>query len=247
MNAHIPTPADPATDATDRARRLVDRQLAMLGDLAEMGLEVARAVERRAKEAGPQDDLNAVAMAYARAARAVRMALMLQSRLIRDLQALEDGVAEQAASVVARADKARIDRQDERKLQVERIVGRVAQARSDDEDEIQWFADETAERLADDGLYGDVMKRPVGEIVALICRDLGLKPDWARLAEEAWAKEEIERGEAGSPFTASPAGGGGGPRSGGEGIPLPLPHELRDSSGLAPARAPSRSATASPP
>jgi hypothetical protein len=59
---------------------------------------------------------------------------------------------------------------------------------------------EVCERLDDDDIYGDVIARPVGELVALICRDLGLEPDWARLAEEAWAREEIERGDARSPF-----------------------------------------------
>ena len=47
---------------------------------------------------------------------------------------------------------------------------------------------------------GDVRQRPVGELVALICRDLDLDPDWTRLAEEAWAKEEIASGVPSSPF-----------------------------------------------
>ena len=44
------------------------------------------------------------------------------------------------------------------------------------------------------------MSRPIGEIVALICKDLGLEPDWGRLAQEAWAQAEIADGDPGSPF-----------------------------------------------
>ncbi len=60
--------------------------------------------------------------------------------------------------------------------------------------------EETGERLDDEDIYGDVASRPVGELVALICRDLGLDPDWTRLAEEAWAQDEIAEAPVGSPF-----------------------------------------------
>ena len=36
------------------------------------------------------------------------------------------------------------------------------------------------------------MSRPVSDLVADICRDLGLNPHWARLAKEAWAEAEIQ-------------------------------------------------------
>jgi hypothetical protein len=75
----------PAHPVDDRAHARTERQLELLGALAEIGLEVARAVERRARDAGPDEDLNAIARAYARAARAVRLTVMLQSRLAKDL------------------------------------------------------------------------------------------------------------------------------------------------------------------
>ncbi len=36
----------------------------------------------------------------------------------------------------------------------------------------------------------------------MICADLGLSPDWRRLAHEAWAQKEIAGGAPGSPFAA---------------------------------------------
>ncbi|MGZ6039172.1 MAG: hypothetical protein ACXWKR_10910, partial [Phenylobacterium sp.] len=32
--------------------------------------------------------------------------------------------------------------------------------------------------------------RPLGELVARICRDLGVTPDWSRFRDEDWAIEE---------------------------------------------------------
>ncbi len=43
-------------------------------------------------------------------------------------------------------------------------------------------------RAADNKL-AEILKRPTVEIIALICRELGLPEDWPRLAEEAWADE----------------------------------------------------------
>jgi hypothetical protein len=59
---------------------------------------------------------------------------------------------------------------------------------------------EASERLDRDDVYGDLLARPVSELVALICRDLGLDPDWPVLADEAWAREEMADGAPGWPL-----------------------------------------------
>ena len=198
--------AEDAALADDWARPLAMRQLQVLGELAEQGLEIGRAIEHQAKAAPPAEDidLNALAMAHARVARAVRMTIMLQSKLIGELQTSEEGAARKAA----RAAAARQERGDPayvHKARVEGVVERVAKAAcGEDEDEIERLMTEAAERLDDDDIYGEVLSRPMGELVALICRDLGLEPDWPRLAEEAWAKAEIASGAAGSPFSRVP-------------------------------------------
>jgi hypothetical protein len=185
----------------DWAGALAMRQLRMLGELAEQGLEIGRAIERQARAAAPGDgaDLSALAMAHARAARAVRMSILLQSRLIADLQAAEERAARGAAALASA--QARRDPEYVHRARVEGIVERVAKAAcGDDEDEIDRLVTEASERLDDEDIYGEVLDRPIGELVALICRDLGLEPDWSSLAEEAWAKVEIESGAEGSPF-----------------------------------------------
>ncbi len=196
------TVAAPTSAAVgDMARTLLERQLWMLGQLAEGGLEIARAIEREATQAGsPESAPHSVGahipMAYARVSRAVRMTILLQSKLIADLQTLEAKAAHEAAQAkLARPVLERVQ-----KARIERIVGRIAGADGADEDEVERLAEETAEWLDQDDLYGDILTRPVSEIIALICKDLGLTPDWPQLAEEAWAKAEIESGAAAGPL-----------------------------------------------
>ena len=190
----------PESAAEDRARSLLDGQLAMLGDLAEAGLEVARAVGRRAKEAGPDEDLNGLSLAYARVSRAVRMTIALQSRLIADLKALADSAAQDRFDAEAFDEDELAVRQETHKVRVVRVVERVIEAEHEDYDQVSGLVLRAEHLLDDEDLYDDILSRPIGDLVAGICRDLGLTPDWARLAEEPWAKKEIERGGAGSPF-----------------------------------------------
>ncbi|MGZ3369213.1 MAG: hypothetical protein ACXWK1_09850 [Caulobacteraceae bacterium] len=221
LEIDVPAPADLPED---RAR--LDRQLARLDRLADLGLEIAEGLAAQAKGTGPRVAEGDVALAYDRVARAVRMAVMLQSRLIEDVRLARQAAAGAFAGAGADPATARKDR-------VARIVRRVAEAHGGlDGFQIGWAAREARERLEHDDIYGQVMSQPVSDLVADICRDLGLTPNWARLAEEAWAEEEILSGDVGEALAgytdsaASPAGGvsgsaGGasrtGPRSGGEG------------------------------
>ena len=77
MNAHTPRPE---TDAPSR----LERQVALLGDMAEIGLDVAWEIGRQAKAGPDASALQSIALAYNRVSRAVRLTLMLQSQLIKD-------------------------------------------------------------------------------------------------------------------------------------------------------------------
>ncbi len=169
----------PDTWAQAKLRRQIDR----LDMLSEVGLELARDIQGR----GAED----AAMAFSRVARAMRMTAMLQSRLIKDLSTAADE-ADEIAERLAPAYR--------HKARVEKIVERIAIDACDDETEVDGLIVEAGERLDDEDLYGDVLQRPVGELVALICQDLGLDPDWEALSQEAWAQEEMASGVAGSPF-----------------------------------------------
>jgi hypothetical protein len=195
--APIPPVADgdPAC-ALDRARALIEPQLRLLGRLAEIGLDAAEAIGRQVRGEEPAGKTDP-SLAFARASRAVRLTVALQSKLIDALAALEAGRVGPDAAVALRDPDYLL------KARIERIVERTAEAEHQgDDDAVDRLVREAGDRLDDIDLYGDLLDRPVSEILCGICRDLDLPLDWARLAQEAWAQAEMSGGEAGAPLAA---------------------------------------------
>jgi len=60
--------------------------------------------------------------------------------------------------------------------------------------------DAMRERLEDGEEQEAIGGRSIGESIALICKDLGLDPDWNDWRYEDWAKEEAREETLGSPF-----------------------------------------------
>jgi hypothetical protein len=188
----------PAALAEDWARPMVERQLQVLGRLAEAGLEIAVALEAQAKGGEPvaEGDL---AMAYNRVARAVRQTVMLQARLIEALREQAEGRAGRKAA--ARASATRL---------VRGVIGDGDDALGDDDgggdaERAERLRAEAAERLERED-FGDLLARPFSEVVAGICRDLGLSPDWLTLAEDCAVAEAALRGEAEAAAEPEPSG-----------------------------------------
>ena len=172
-----------------------ERRLKMLDRLAEAGMELVEALVAQGKGTGPKVVEGDVGLAFGRVSRGVRLAVLLAEQLSEPGEnPREIARAAEAARAQAQAEhrKAHIDR-------AVRVVRRVARDHCRHE-EYGAYGYAARERLDDDDIYGLVATRPVGELVALICRDLGLQPDWDALAEEAWAKAEIASEAAGSPF-----------------------------------------------
>ena len=165
-------PAILATEVppADWSRALVERQLEMLGRLAEVGLEIAVGLEAQVK-GGDQVVQGDIAMAYARVARAVRQTIMLQSKLISDLREQETGAAGRRAA--ARAGAAGL------------IGDVIDEARGSDKEQLRA---EAAERLRQED-FSDFLARPFEEAVTEIVRGLGLTPDWLALAQDCWSAE----------------------------------------------------------
>ncbi len=212
MTTETLTPSQPTQTAApasaaapeDWARALLERQLWILGQLAEGGLEIARALERQATGAGSGEGQEAIhaniPMAYSRVARAVRMTILLQSKLIGEMQTIQAKAAHEAAHAHCLRGTQRVGLVHTQKARIGRIVGRIAWTDANDNGKADRMEREAVELLDQDELYGDVLTRPVSEIIAHICRDLGLEPDWPQLAEEAWAQAEIKSRRAGAPL-----------------------------------------------
>jgi hypothetical protein len=115
---------------------------------------------------------------------AVRLIDALRARLAAELEALDKGqlpaALAEARSVAADSEppktpKEKAERSERRER--ERLVDR------------ERFGFENRDRE-----LAEILKRPTAEIIALICRELGLSEDWPRLAEDAWARDEVDDG-----------------------------------------------------
>ena len=185
--ASHPVPAQsPGADGPAQARALIERQLAMLSRLAEIGMEIAEAAGRQATGAAGESDApfrTDPALAYARVARAVRMTIALQSRLAKDLSELDQAEGKSEAARVA-ARRSRLHRLVEQAIE----AGRAGDE-DFDEDEIERLSSDAWERLTDAADEADFAGcAPFAEVVARICEDLQLSPDWtARLMVAAGA------------------------------------------------------------
>jgi hypothetical protein len=196
-----PAPDGPEGRAEARAcaaQARTARQLAMLQELAEIGMQIARAVrdealartERAADERAPArpspfggGDLGLV---YSRIARAVRQTLALESRLA---DGIEKARTEQARSQVAAVRTAFDERQHEVRDYVAEAIEAEAAERGTPERDVERLLDDLDERL-EDGDYDEALAdAPIGDLVARICADLGVTPDWSLWDDQAWAIE----------------------------------------------------------
>jgi hypothetical protein len=198
-----------------------DWDLAMLRELAEMSMALARAVTENAltrlagaADADPATDTDEAlppayqgdpVLAQGRAARSVRLTLGLYAKIKREramavAQAKDgsdkDGVIAQieASAGKVRAMLANIAAEpvDRARVAMEQLI----EAQPIEAVEKDWLRGEVSERLEDetDGKFD----LPTSAIIAGLCRDLGLKPDWDRWKDEPWAVEEAR---ASSPYT----------------------------------------------
>ena len=166
-----------AAGAAQGLRARLGRQLHLVRRLADKGLEIAQglwrtagAVPGKVYRREPPVDLNWLHAVHAKVYRALRMACLLKARLLAELRKPDSELAaalEPAGEPPHDADAA------------------DAEARPEPADRVDY---ERADSLPPDRLYRYVMTRPVDELIAEICADLGLAPDWLREAEAEHAR-----------------------------------------------------------
>jgi len=195
-------PDDPPPDP-DAARRraLLDRQLERLDQLIAAGMDLVQGLAAQA-EGGPKVVEGDVALAYSRVSRSVRMAMLLQTRLAAEPEAEAAAEPKTTYFTWLEPENSIAERTAARKERVEQIVEDLARREQGDDEAAERMAREAAERLERDDLYGEVLTRPISELVFEICRDLNLAPDWPRLARQPWARREMADGKAGAPLKA---------------------------------------------
>jgi hypothetical protein len=162
-----------------RAEAAEDAQ--MLRDLAQIGMRLARLVEVNAEARmaeNPACDLGRTDQMFARVSRSVRQTLALKSKLA---EMLEKRVA--ATWREDQEQEAEAARKRSRKARVQRAVAETIESQSSASDRENLLSD-LYERLLDPDIEADLTSRSIGELVAGICDDLGLKPD-----REVWKRK----------------------------------------------------------
>jgi len=172
------TTPPPSCETPNAADARTERHLRTLQELAELGMTLARAVATRAAETGDPN----VALAFTRIARAVRQTLALEARLADDRETVRAGHAQRLAQETAARGR-------RRKKLVEGAVERAIDAECHGET-AEDLKDELSERLEDRYDDTDFADRPVSELIARICKDLGVTPDPTLWEDEDWAIEE---------------------------------------------------------
>ncbi|MDB5425511.1 MAG: hypothetical protein JWQ29_2927 [Phenylobacterium sp.] len=178
------TPSDPRTE----------RHLRLLQELAELGMDIARAVRAEAVEPAPEPDDDAapaapsrfgadLGLVFARIARAVRQTLALEARVAADGRQAQE--RRQAEEVRRRAEQRR---NDVRSYVAQAIEAEAAERKTPDH-QVERLLDDLDERLDD---YEDALQEaPIGALVARICKDLGVTPDWSLWDDQDWALEHL--------------------------------------------------------
>jgi hypothetical protein len=171
---------DDAADPEDRD--LLDRQLARLERLADIGMAMAEAIGRQATEPGPDSgaDLSHAALGFSRVARAVRMTLALQSKLVTDFKTrsrpaaggAEDDDEPETIEVLWLGERSRAEKAKQARL--ERAVSHAAHDTDLDRDSVERLVVEAGERLERDDIWDALKTLTFDEAVARICADLGL-------------------------------------------------------------------------
>src|SRR5271155_663375 len=189
-----PKPVATASSGTSGGRAGVcERDIEILARLAEIGLDLAEIERAQAVDAeaarkaggdGPTRDHN---LGFARITRAVRMVLALKAEFIADGgERLRRDMAERAA----RAEAARLERETKQKARVDRAVREVIASEPRDRRTRDDLIYELNKRVGNWPAATDFREMSTGDVIARICHDLGIDPDWTLWWNESWAIEE---------------------------------------------------------
>jgi hypothetical protein len=187
MDASSPLTADASvTAAPGWDRAMFEWQIAMLGELAEDGLEIVHAIRDQAVAAAKHPEPSRIdfGLAYTRVSKSMRMTLSLQRRYILDLR-FEFRHGQPAPAWDSPAPKtpaASVDR-----IGHGLATGGLSEAKAVDQLEQSLDLYERLDDLIED-LDDEIPDGPFNEILAKLCKDMGLAPDWlertqARLLE----------------------------------------------------------------
>lgn len=180
----------------------------MLGELAELGLMVARDLAVRARESEDADQAVALAGAFQKVSRVVRLTWALNFKLERDLarEAREAEKAGAEADARARDEAARTSPRaaptpvEARKGRVANLVNRLLWNECEgDSDEYEVLFDDLSARLDEAALSADFETLPIEALARRVIADMGLAGELTLSLGETPAKDATAPRQASEP------------------------------------------------
>jgi hypothetical protein len=171
-----------STPPADQAEARTERHLRLLAELAELGMTLARTIVAQAEDGAE--------LAFARLARAVRQTLALEAKLAEGGQ--------------LRRERQAREHKHQREAKVRRMVETAieADAHESDIDDLLYDLNEHLADLDDT----DFTHRPLIEVVASICQDLGVTFDPHQWQDEPPHPRHPGQGPPGGPPSRDPGG-----------------------------------------
>ena len=194
-----------------------ERRLALLEELADIGMSLARDLGARAAAAPSEDPQRDVAPAFAQISRAVRLTLAMEATLEAQILALRNGEAPSLSAPAPagpwkpptpnylpppapgepdtrRHGETSTDSACGQRNRIRDAVWTAIDGAYESCTDGFYALDRVHERLIEGEVYDRVLFRPWREAVAAICTDLGLEPDWSTWSDETgFPREPIVR------------------------------------------------------
>ncbi len=150
-----------------------ERHAAILARLADVGMEIAEALAVEVKKS-PSPDL---AAAFAKVAQAVRRTIALEEHLAKGLEILRNDLFAKRETLWEQAARAEGTKKQEAVDMA--MADAVCEKFPDGDEACDALMGDVEMLLADADEFQGWIDRPVGEIVAGLCKALNLDPDWA--------------------------------------------------------------------
>jgi hypothetical protein len=196
-----PDEASPEEAAADPAVLRAERRLALLAEMAEIGMALMRGLRPAEPESQGADPGRDPIEAFARVSRAVRLTLALEARTDQELADLKAGVVRRLADERERAHARRVRAAKDMRHRIEGIMVPLMESETESAEAFDDLYEAMRQRLDDDEGYQDCQDWPARRIVEHLCRDLQLSPDWSGWTEDGWLEPGELKRSMGSVFS----------------------------------------------
>jgi len=185
-----------ADEAPDPAVLRAERRLRLLEELAEIGMELARALKPGAAPAATDDKAKGrdPADAFGPLSRAIRLTLALEAKTDQELRDLKAGIVKEREAEGMRRETKQKPASDSRRFTptkefiqtLRQRVFEVIDAEAESEEVFVQLCEALDERLEDEATYANWEYVPLQDAVWILCKALGVNTNWRPWINGSW-------------------------------------------------------------